>query len=181
MSSDNPDIRKQVEENRGTLKKLELLVPGLRGYRELEDLRVSDEILRNQVAYRLDQTKSNLEGLRRQMVNCGDFTNLSGVGSLISQIQQLGGEVRHSQQGYSGFAPTIRIDADKLNKLYEYDYDFVNSAFQLRDSTSPSNLIYDPSAPNSVQTELSKVSSLVIVFKQKWATRMEAVESILVK
>jgi hypothetical protein len=182
MSSDsNPDIRQQVEANRGAAKKLELLIPGLRGYRTKEDIRVADELLRNQVADKLDSAKSNLEGLRKQMVASGDFTNLTTVGSVISQIQQLSGEVRHSQQGYSGFAATIQIDQNKLNSLYDYDYAFVSSAFQLVDSTSTQKMVYDSTAPNSVQIELSAFQSSVADFKNKWAIRLEAIQNVLVK
>ncbi len=181
MSQDNPDIRQQVDENRGFQKKLELLVPGLRGYRTLEDLRVSDDLLRNQVADKLDQTKGNLEVLRKQMATAGDYTNLTSVGSLISQVQQLSGEVRHAQQGYSGWVATISINQDKLNKLYEYDYGFTNSAFQLQSLTSPSSLAYDTTAPSSVQSALSRVSSGIVDFKQKWSVRMETIENIAVQ
>lgn len=178
MSSDNPDIRKQVDANRGIAKKLELLVPGLRGYRQKEDIRVSDDLLRNQVADKLDQAKGNLESLRKQMVNAGDFNNLTTIGSLVSQVQQLGGEIRHAQQGYSGFAATFQINEDKLNKLYEYDYDAVSSAIQLMNMTSPSNLSYDPMAPNSVQVTISRISGFLNDFKQKWSIRMDAIENI---
>ena len=181
MSQDNPDIRQQVEENRGFQKKLELLVPGLRGYRTLEDLRVSDSLLRNQVADKLDQTKGNLEALRRLMAMAGDYTNLTSVGSLVSQVQLLGGQVRHAEQGYSGWVPTITINQDKLNKLYEYDYGFVSSAVDLQSCTSPSSLTYDTTAPNSVQTNLSHVSAAISDFKEKWRVRMEAIENILVQ
>jgi hypothetical protein len=180
-SQDNPDIRQQVDDSRGFQKKLELLIPGLRGYRTQEDLRVSDNLLRNQVADKLDQTKANLEGLRKQMVAAGDFTNLSTVGSLIFETQGVSGQVRHAQQGYSGFVATISINNDRLNKLYEYDYDFVNSAVELLAATSPQNLIYDPTAPSSIQTKVSAVSSAIADFKQKWGVRMEAIENILVK
>ncbi len=181
LSQDNPDIRKQVEASRGPQKKLELLIPGLSGYRRLEDIRVADNLLRNQVADRLDQVKSNLEGLRKQIAMAGDYTNLTNVGSLIFQVQQLGGEVRHAEQGYSGFVATISIDQDRLNQLYDYDYDFVSSAFSLLSLTSSPNLIYDTSSPASIQVPLTKVSSAVADFKQKWVTRMEAVKGILVK
>ncbi len=177
----NPDIRQQVEANRGTAKKLELLIPGLRGYRTKEDIRVSDELLRNQVADKLDLAKLNLENLRKQMVASGDFTNLTTVGSLISQIQQLSGEVRHSQQGYSGFAATIQIDQTKLNALYEYDYAFVTSAVSLLDSTSAQNLVYNSTAPNSLQPIMSGIQTSIADFKTKWATRMEAIENIMIK
>ncbi len=179
MSSDNPDIRQQVDANRGTLKKLELLVPGLRGYRQKEDIRVSDSLLRNQVADKLDLTKGTLESLRKQMVSSGDYNNLTSIGSLISQFQQLGGEIRHSQQGYSGFAATFQVDEDKLNKLYDYDYDAVNSSIQLLNLTS--SMIYDPANPASIQTSIAKISSMLASFKQKWSLRMEAIENIVLK
>jgi hypothetical protein len=181
MSSDNPDIRQQVEENRGTLKKLQLLIPGLSGYRRLEDLRVADELLRNQVADKVDQAKTNLESLRKQMVTSGNLTGLPPVASLISQFQQLSGEVRHSPQGYAGFVPTIKIDESKLNSLYENDYNFVSSAVSLVNLTSPANLVYDTTAPNSVQIQLANVGSAIRDFKEKWSVRMETIERILVK
>jgi hypothetical protein len=181
MSQDNPDIRQQVDDSRGFQKKLELLIPGLRGYRTQEDLRVSDDMLRNQVADKLDQAKANLENLRKLMVTAGDFTNLSTVGSLIFQIQQVSGEVRHAQQGYSGFVATISINDDRLNKLYEYDYDFVSSAGQLFTATSSQNMVYDPTAPASIQPKVSAIAADVADIKQKWGVRMEAIENILVK
>jgi len=60
MSSDNPDIRQQVKEQSGSLKRLQTMIPGLRGYRKSEDVRISDELLRNQVADRLLQAKGIL-------------------------------------------------------------------------------------------------------------------------
>jgi len=177
----NPDIRKQVEESRGFQKKLELLIPGLRNYRTLEDIRVADRMLRDQVANKLDQAKENLSNLRQQIAAAGDYTNLTSVGSLIAQIQQLGGQVRYAQQGYSGWVATITMNADRLNQLYEYDYNFVSAAFQLTDSTSPSALVYDPSASASIQTGLSKVRTAVNDFKQKWTVRVQAVQGVLMK
>jgi hypothetical protein len=178
LSQGNPDIRQQVEDNRGIAKKLELLIPGLRGYRSKEDIRVSDELLRNQVADRLDKVKGNLEQLRKQVAASGDFTNLTTVGSLVAQVQTLSGEVRHAAQGYAGWVAPIRIDEDKLNKLYQYDFAFVSSVFQLDDATSPGKLTYDGSAPNSIQAPLRQFSASVSDIRQKWSQRVEAIEGI---
>ncbi len=178
MSQGNPDIRQQVEDNRGISKKLQLLIPGLRGYRNKEDIRVSDELLRNMVADRLDKVKGNLEILRKQVANSQDLTNLTAVGSLISQVQGLSGEVRHAAQGYAGWVAPIRIDETKLNKLYEYDYSFVSEVFQLDDSTSPGKLTYDSASPNSIQASMGQLSSTVAEIKQKWSQRLEAIEGI---
>lgn len=179
MSSGNPDIRQQVDLNRDILKKIQLLVPGLAGYRKREDIRVADELLRNQVADKLDQSKSNLEAIRKQMADADDFTNLTTVGSLISRLQQVAGEIRHAQQAYSGFAATIIIDEAKLNNLYNFDYDFVASSVALLTSTA--NLVYDPSNPVSIQTALANVKKSAVDLQQKWGLRMETIQKILVE
>ena len=181
MSQDNPDIRSQVNASRGPQKNLELLIPGLRNYRKLDDLRVADDMLRNQVADKLNLAKANLENVRKQMSTAGDFTNLTNIGSLIFQLQQMAGEVRHAEQGYSGWVASITIDQDRLNQLYEYDYDFVAAAFALVTATATPNLTYDPTNPASVMASLAKVGAAMSDFKQKWGVRMEAVKGILVK
>ena len=178
LSQGGPDIRQTVEASRGPLKKLQLLIPVLRGYRKLEDLRVSDDMLRNQVADKLDRAKGNLEQLRKQVASGNDFTNLTSVGSLISQVQGLSGEVRHAQQGYSGWVAPISIDEDKLNKLYEYDYSFVTSVMQFVEAASPGKLNYDPAAPNSIQEPLSQLVKTLGDIRQKWAVRLETIQGI---
>jgi hypothetical protein len=178
LSQGNPDIRQQVDANRGAMKKLELLIPGLRGYRSKEDIRVSDSLLRNQVADRLDRVKDNLQQLRKQVAANNDLTNLTSVGSLMAQVQTLSGEVRHAAQGYAGWVAPIQINEDKLNKLYEYDYSFVSSVFALDDATSPGKLTYDSTAPNTIQMALNGFVSSVADVRQKWSQRTEAIEGI---
>jgi hypothetical protein len=181
MSDANPDIRDQVTASRGPQKNLELLIPGLRNYRKLDDLRLADDMLRNQVADKLLLAKSNLENVRKQMSLAGDFTNLTNIGSLIFQLQQIAGEVRHAEQGYSGWVAGITIDQNRLNQLYDNDYDFVSSAFALATATSPPDLSYDSANSASIMAQLSKVGAAISDFKQKWAVRMEAVKGVLVK
>ena len=178
MAQGNPDIRQQVEDNRGIAKKLELLIPGLKGYRTKEDLRASDALLRNQVADRLDHAKDNLQQVRKQVAAGNDFTNLTIVGSLISQVQALSGEVRHAGQGYAGWVAPIQINEDKLNKLYDYDYSFVTAVFQFDDATSPGKLVYDSSAPNSIQSSIGVFARTVGDIREKWSQRLEVIEGI---
>ena len=61
------DIRQRVDEDRGVLKKLQLLVPGFRGYRQGEDLREADSVLRLQVADKVHSTISLLTQRRQAL------------------------------------------------------------------------------------------------------------------
>lgn len=178
MSQGEPDIRQQVDANRGAVKKLQLLIPGLRGYRNKEDLRVSDELLRNQVADKLDRAKANMQLLRSRMAMNNDLTNITTVGSLMAQLQTLSGQVRHAEQGYAGWVAPIRIDENKLNALYDYDFAFVSQVFQLDEATNPENLSYDSSSLGSIQNSVGKFASMVSELSQKWSRRIEMIEGI---
>ena len=167
--------------SRGPQKNLELLIPGLSNYRKLDDLRVADDMLRNQVADKVLTAKSNLEGVRKQMSSAADFTNLTSIGSVIFQLQQIAGEVRHAEQGYSGWVASVTIDHDRLNQLYDNDYDFDSSAFALVTATSPPVFAYDPANPASIMAPMSRLNAAVSDFRQKWSVRMEAVKGVLVK
>ncbi len=179
MAGNGPDLREKVDESRGFLKKLQLVVPGLKEYRKLEDIRAADELLRKQVFDKLDSTKNNLETLRKAMVDKGEFTSLTSIGAIISQVQQVAGEVFNAQQGSAGISPNIRIDDGTLNKLYEYDYNFVNSAEQIFSTVTTSMGDYS-SGTTTAQAVATKISPMVDEFRRAWQQRLESVENILV-
>lgn len=178
MPENNPDLRDKIVENRGAWKKLQLKIPGLREYRSLEDLRAADQLLRKQVSDNLNESKNKVEDLRKAVTAKGDFGNLTLIGSTISKIQQISGVLQHAQQGSAGISPNIRIDEGVLNKLYEYDFNFVNIAEQIFSSCSSSTSEYN--SGKSLQEITSKISSMLDDLDHSWKQRLESVENILV-
>lgn len=178
MSSDQTDIRKQVVDSQGLLKKIQLVVPGFRGYRQLEDLRAADELLRRQVALILQKGISGLRETRKSLVDKGDYSSLEPVASLISRLQQLEGEVEHAEQGYSGIAPMIRVGQETLNSLYDFDFAFVDTASKLTDSC---NALSSASEPGTMGTGIDDVDSKITDFKNAFENRIRAVEKIQIK
>jgi len=176
--SDNPDLREKIVENRGTWKKLQLKIPGLQEYRKLEDIRAADQLLRKQVSDNLNESRSLLDSLRQAVTAKGDYTNLTMVGNTISKIQQVSGQIQHAQQGSAGISPNIRIDEGVLNKLYEYDYNFVNSAEQVYQSCS--NSVTEYNSGKSVQEIASVINATLDNLSHSWKQRLESVENILV-
>ena len=178
MSSDQTDIRKQVVDSQGLLKKIQLVVPGFRGYRQLEDLRAADELLRRQVALILQKGISSLRDTRRTVVDKGDYSSLEPVASLISRLQQLEGEVEHAEQGYSGISPMIRVGQDTLNSLYDYDFAFVDTASKLTDSC---NALSSAAGHSALGVSIDDTDSKITDFKNAFENRIRAVEKIQIK
>ncbi|MGB9124926.1 MAG: hypothetical protein WA833_03420 [Nitrosotalea sp.] len=176
--SETPDIRKTVEENRGTLKKLQLKIPALREYRKLEDIRVADQLLRKQISDKLDDSKAKLEELRKTITAKNDFSNLTIIGNAVSKIQQVSGAIQHAQQGSAGISPNIRIDEVVLNKLYEYDFDSVNTSEQI--FTTCSNAVSDYNTGRQIVDIASQITSLLDSLGMSWKKRLDSVENILV-
>jgi len=58
------DIRQRVKEDQGILKKIQMFVPGFRGYRQREDLRDADRMLRDQLAKKRGGQREVLAGAR---------------------------------------------------------------------------------------------------------------------
>jgi hypothetical protein len=133
------DIRQRVDQDRGFLKKVQLLIPGFRGYRQGEDDRAADSLLRLQVADRVKRAGGIVTTARASLANAGDFSHLNDLAQLASELNVLEGQIRHAEQGYTGISPAVRMNMTALDKLYEYDYGFVEAADTLTKALAPLN------------------------------------------
>ena len=172
------DLRQTVEGDRGVLKRLQLLIPGFRGYRQGEDIREADSFLRLQVADKVKNVRTTIENSRAGLANVNQFQVLNDLSPLIANLWQLEGEIRHAEQGYTGISPAVRINPQQLDRLYEYDYGFIQAADQLNQTVAPlPGLLMggDASqAPGLIATARGQVNQLEQAFK----ARIQVIERI---
>lgn len=121
------DLREKVVQDRGILARIQSAIPGFSGYRANEDLRAADNMLRLQLADRLAAIRKELETCRAVLTENMFLGNLDRIGTLISKIKAIEGEVRHAGQGYSGISAKVRVGETELNNLYEYDSGLLTS------------------------------------------------------
>ena len=172
------DIRQTVDQDRGFLKKVQLLIPGFRGYRLGEDDRAADSILRLEVADRLKGAITTLQGCRESLVQNNVFAGLTDIANAIADLQRLEGRIRFAEQGYSGIAPAIRVNPATLDKLYEYDYGFVAAADQLIRSLAPIQTASASADAAGIQSSVRVVRPLVTQLDLAFQARLRAVEGI---
>jgi zinc-ribbon domain len=176
------DIRQKVEGDRGFLKRLQLLVPGFRGYREGEDLRAADSILRREVADKVKAARLTIENARSALSNAGLFASLTDLAPLIADLLRIEGEIRAAEQGYTGFTPAVRIDPSRLDRLYEYDYGFAQAADQLNQSVAAlPGLVAGPTPnPAAVAGVLTSARGMLSQLDIAFKARIQVVEGIRV-
>ncbi|MGC8580774.1 MAG: hypothetical protein ACP5RS_01155 [Thermoplasmata archaeon] len=158
------DIRDKIEEDRGAIKKIQLLIPGYSGYRRGEDLRNADNILRNQIADMLRSGKSQLDEVRSSIVDHPDNDMLHSIGKLIFTIQDIEGKIRHMTLGYSGISWDIKVTPEIEERLYEYDYQLGTNVKSILDTIPTLKSINEKSkfisSVNDIMTKLSNVETI---------------------
>jgi hypothetical protein len=174
------DLRQRVDDDRGFLKRLQLLVPGYRGYREGEDIRAADSLLRLQVADKIKNARATVENTRQALVQANQFTALNDLAPLIADLWKLEGEIRFAEQGYTGISPAVRIQPQQIDRLYEYDFGFAQAGDQL--SQTLSNLPSLATGPQAAQagSTIATARGQVNQLDQAFKARIQVVEGIRV-
>jgi hypothetical protein len=174
------DLRERVEQDRGMLKRLQLLIPGYRGYRQGEDDRAADNLLRIQTADKIRNARTTMENARSGLSNAGQFAALNDLAPLIADLQRLEGEIRHAEQGYTGISPSVQINPQQLDRLYEYDYGFVVAADQVNQTISGLPALAMGPASSGVPALVATARSQIGQLEQSWKARLQAIEGIRV-
>ncbi len=172
------DIRDQVEDDRGLLKKIQLVIPGFRGYRKREDIRAADSILRLQMADGLIQVRQGLEEARSSMVEEYQSKNIDRIGGAINHVQTLEGKVRHAEQGYTGFSPAVRIEEAELNRLYEYDASMIRSIQSLDQSQASLLNLVRSGDENGATEALRAIKDELSNFERAFGDRIPIIAGI---
>jgi hypothetical protein len=172
------DIRQRVDQDRGFLKKVQLLLPGFRGYRQGEDDRAADSLLRLQVADRVHRAGAIVTTARAALSNAGDFSHLTDLAQVASELSVLEGQIRHAEQGYTGISPATRMSPASLDQLYEYDYGFVSAADALTQALAPLN-VPSPS-PTDAATAIQTTRGLIRQLTAAFQARTKAVQGVQV-
>jgi len=115
------DLRTKVEEDRGLLKKIELFLPGFRGYRKKEDLRAADSLLRQQLAMRMGEINRKFDNSMNELTKALEVGLMSEIGDISKLSRQVENKIRHAEQGYSNISADIRFEEEELNRMYEWD------------------------------------------------------------
>lgn len=172
------DIRDQVEDDRGLLKKIQLVIPGFRGYRKREDIRAADSILRLQMADGLIQVRQGLEEARSSMLEEYQSKNIDRIAGAINHVQTLEGKVRHAEQGYTGFSPAVRIKEGELDRLYEYDSSMIRSIQSLDQSQASLLNLVRSGDENGATEALRAIKDELVNFERAFDNRIPIISGI---
>jgi hypothetical protein len=113
--------RQRIEDSRGGLEALISKIPGYHGYKEKENRRAADKLLRDQVTKQLDEQRRRLAELQRNLVDSGGLLMVDDLDRAVTKVQKLADKIRTASYGYAGIFDAVKVKEDQLDALYTFD------------------------------------------------------------
>lgn len=128
-----PDLYGKIEEEATALGKLASKIPGFSGYVERSRRREADQLLRQTIAGRLEESRLQLANvlveLSRDIILAMDYAE--PVGRADTRLMGLIGKVKDAPQGYAGFFDAVKIQEEELERIYAFDESMTAYADQI--------------------------------------------------
>ncbi|MGC9179726.1 MAG: hypothetical protein ACP5GZ_05885 [Vulcanisaeta sp.] len=171
MSSDNakPPIS---ESPLSPLERLQLLVPGFRGYKVKDLIRQDDFLVRKTAASMLEEALGFIERIEEEIARNNPFDSLiQQYETVLSDLRSLIAEVWGSPTGDAGMHDRFKVFPENLEKLVEYDLKLVDTSKTILDlAKARANPQVIDSMIRDVRTYVIERQKLLVPVKlgEKW-------------
>lgn len=144
-------------------EKIELLIPGFRGYKEKEMRRESDKLIRNQIYQKLSDAESSAKDTYRALVNQGANDTWDDTDHLLARLDRVVERVNHSEYGYAGFFDIVKVKEADLDRMMNYDMQLLQMSDTVVNAINGLNSTVDgnnfPDAKSKVKDALKAVDA----------------------
>jgi hypothetical protein len=116
------DIFERVTGEQDFIKKILAKIPGFKGYIERGDRRMSDKLLRENVANAFETLYGRISSLQRDLISQGEISYVDDLEAAALKLRQFIDRVKTASYGYAGIFDAIKIREEELAQVYQYDY-----------------------------------------------------------
>lgn len=176
---EGPDepLVERVRDERTLSKYIQLALPRFRGYRQQEDVRQADAIIRSVIANKLSSAKMQSEKLRKRAGRELRLDVMPAISETLSLISCAESEIRHAEQGYAAKNAALRVELAELTALYDADVSLIAKAAVIQEMLT--ELAEEPDALGQVSVLLPKVNERIDEIRKDVGSRRDRMLRIL--
>lgn len=167
------DFRHTVEGSKGGLESLVSKIPGYRGYKEKEDRRAADKLLREHLAAQLGEQRRRLAELQRDLLDSGGLLVMDDLERAVTKVQKLADKIRTASYGFAGIFDAVKVKEEELDLLYEFDEDMLDHVSAIQ--TAIDALAAAMDASSDVKAAIRDVTSVAEEANTTWGRRQSAI------
>jgi hypothetical protein len=119
------DLRQTISDHEGWFESITGKIPLYKGYKEKEQRREADMLLREHLAKQLGEQLRRAEDVASQMLTGPGMMQLDEMGQGNTRLQTLIDKVKTAAQGYAGLFDAVKVKEDELDILYEFDHNML--------------------------------------------------------
>lgn len=178
MKDQVSNLYDKIQDESSGLGNLLSKIPGLSGYMEKGRRREADQLLRETIAARLEQTRVELgtvqAELSRDIILAMDHAE--PLGRVDTALRGLMGKVKDAPQGYAGFFDAVKVKEDDLERIYAFDESLLGFADQIQAGVDAlAKAVRDG---GDVSDAIRTLNSTVLEANSTWSNRDEVVLGI---
>ena len=153
-------------------------IPGVRSYLEREHRRETDKKLREHLASRLQEFRSQVKKITLDLTTKGEMESLAKLDRFSSRLQQMADTIRYASYGYSGIFDLERIREDELDRLYSFDLSLMEELERIQKTVEE---IGPAATPQAREKKIGESDTLVDALETKFNQRKELISQPLQK
>ena len=160
------DFNETVQNSMNGFEELVKKIPGYKGYKEKEQRREADAILREHLAQQCENYWATMNDLKSQMLLGPAMSQLDEMGRCSRKLQTLIDKIKGAAQGYAGFFDAVKVKEEQLDALYNFDNDMLQQVDALDAGISGVQAALDAEEgiPKAVRTLEKAIGGLLTVF-----------------
>ncbi|MEM3258345.1 MAG: hypothetical protein QW768_04655 [Thermoproteota archaeon] len=113
------------------LEKLELIIPGFKGYKQKELIREDDRLIRNYLFSKIKDAEETIRSYLAASLDGKIPISASELNVVAKDLNSLGIKIRVSPTGYSGYFDRIKVTEENLEQLKKLDTTLVTNCEEI--------------------------------------------------
>jgi hypothetical protein len=115
------DLTEKIKGSQNKLEQLIAKIPGYAGYKQKEQRREADKLLRLHVARQYEAQLDRLHEIQMNLTTRGRLASIVTLERASMKLQLLIDRLKTASYGYSGLFDAVKVNEEALDKLYEFD------------------------------------------------------------
>ncbi|MFQ5612906.1 MAG: hypothetical protein ACE5H9_12310 [Anaerolineae bacterium] len=167
------DPRDIVDQSKNWLESIAEKLPVYKDYKQKEERRQADLILREHLAGQFEAEWRRINDLKSQMLTGPAMMLLDDIGQASRRLQTLIDKIKGAAQGYAGFFDAAKVQEQELDALYEFDYNLLLQADQLAEAVGAVQTALDSGVDSDVAPAVRRLTRVVTDLNRTFAGRRD--------
>ena len=137
----------------------EKVLPGYKGYKERENSRNTDKLLREFLVNKLKEGRSRYDDIEAELTNRGNLGLMKPAEKVTQTLSRVTDRLRYANYGFTGkWFGKDKIDAERLDKVHKFDIQLAENVDKLIKDIKALELLDDDDA---ITAELKNLATAI--------------------